>query len=198
MKNRLLIILLMTITAPAFSQTPHAILRYFSADVVKGQVRLSWSISGGNTCSGIVIQRSVDEGSFENIGKIDGVCGSPDVDVPYVFLDAEPVSTKINTYRLELGTQGYSDVRSVEFVLLNDDGFLLRYDMQTRSAEVFLDNALNDRVDYTLYTVAGAKVLDDFTNSNKITLNLRPYAGQIFLLRITHRGREIPVKVPGF
>lgn len=198
MKTRLLIILFTVITLPAFSQTPHAILRYFSADVVKGQVRLSWSISGGNTCSGIRIQRSVDGGSFENIGKIDGVCGSPDVDVPYVFSDKEPVSNKINTYRLELGTQGYSDVRSVEFVLLNDDGFHLRYDMQTRSAEVFLDNALNERVDYTLYTIAGREILDGFTNSNKITLNLRPFSGQIFLLGVEIKGRSFPVKVPGY
>ena len=160
MITRLLTTILVFGSISLFSQTPHPILRYFNATIVGDEVRLNWVITGGETCSGIIIQRSTDGQFFETIGKIDGICGSPDVDVPYVFMDESPAENQQNTYRLELGTQGYSDVRTVEYVPLNDDGFNVRYNIVSRSATIYLQNDLNDRVDFVLYAINGAKVAE--------------------------------------
>lgn len=198
MKSLLLIFLFSIPAIALHAQSPHPILRYFTATLNSDEVRLSWVITGGNTCSGIRIQRSDDGQSFQTIGEIDGICGSPDVDVPYVFVDDDPSPDQINVYRLELGTQGYSAVRLVEYVPLNEDGYNLRYDMVTKQAIVFFENNLNDRIDFSLYSITGSKVAGGFTNSNQIQLNLDAYAGQIFLLTISRQNRIIPVKVPAF
>lgn len=198
MISRLLFTIFVLCSLSLFSQTPHPILRYFNATINGSEVRLSWVITGGETCSGIVIQRSVDGQFFETIGKIDGVCGSPDVDVPYVFVDPDPVNNKQNTYRLELGTQGYSDVRMVNYVPLNENGFNVWYDMVSRSATIFVENDLNDRIDFELYTINGARVARGFTNGNSISLDMTSFARQIFVCRIVKKNNTIPVKVPAF
>lgn len=198
MITRLLIIISIFSSTLLFSQAPHPILRFFTATVTGDEVRLNWVITGGQTCSGTVIQRSVDGQFFETIGEIDGICGSPDVDVPYVFIDDDPAENQQNTYRLEMGTQGYSDVRSVEFVPLNNQGFNVRYDMVSREARIFLQNDLNDRIEFTLFSITGAKVAEGFTNGNSINLELSPFARQIFVCRIQKKNSIIPVKVPAF
>jgi hypothetical protein len=198
MITRLLISIFLLYTASLLSQTPHPILRVFNATVVGDEVRLNWIITGGETCNGIVIQRSVDGQFFETIGEIDGVCGSPDVDVPYVFMDTDPAENQQNIYRLELGTQGYSDVRAVEYIPLNTEGFNVRYDITLKDATIFFENNLNDRVEFALFSITGAKIAEGFTNSNNIFLDLSPYSSQIFLCRINKKGRIIPVKVPAF
>lgn len=198
MITRILVLFFAFNSLSLIAQTPHPILRTFNATLVGDDVRLNWIITGGETCSGIVIQRSLDGLFFETIGKIDGICGSPDVDVPYVFVDPAPAENQQNTYRLELGTQGYSDVRSVEFVPLNNQGFNVRYDIVSRTATIFFQNDLNDRVDFALYSINGAKVAEGFTNGNSIALDIYNHARQIFICRINKKGSVIPVKVPGF
>ena len=198
MKPQLLIWFFLISGITLQAQSPHPILRYFNATLNADEVRLSWVITGGNTCSGIRIQRSDDGQSFQTIGEIDGVCGSPDVDVPYVFIDENPAANLLNVYRLELGTQGYTEVRTVEYVPLNDKGYNLRYDMITRQATVYLENSLNNRIDFILFSITGSKVAEGFTNGNRIFLDLSPHAAQIYLLRISRKNSIIPVKVPAF
>jgi len=198
MKTKLLIFFTLIITSPHFAQTPHPIVRYLNIDMVNDQVRLSWVISGGNTCSGIIIQRSIDGQFFETIGEIDGICGSPDVDVPYVFLDPNPVSNKSNYYRLELGTQGYSTPVVIEFVPLNNEGYSVTYDMVSRVATVYFENDSNENASYRLISISGRLVYENNTSNAKITLNLSPYAAQIYLLSININNKTINLKVPGF
>ncbi len=198
MKTKLLIFFVLLFTSPQFAQTPHPIVRYFNADVVNEQVRLSWVISGGNTCSGIFIQRSVDGQFFETIGEIDGICGSPDVDVPYVYLDPEPISNQNNYYRLELGTQGYSTPVVIEFVPLNTEGYSVKYDMLSRVATVYFKNDSNKNASYRLISTSGRLIYENNTTNAKITLNLSPYAARIYLLTITINNKTISLKVPGF
>jgi hypothetical protein len=198
MKSSIIILIFTLFFSGLQAQAPHPILRIFEARITGDEVRLNWIITGGQTCAGIIIQRSVDGQFFETIGEIDGICGSPDVDVPYVFIDDDPAENQQNTYRLELGTQGYSDVRSVEYVPLNDEGFNVRYDMVSKNAVIFLQNDLNDRIDFVLYSITGAKVAEGFTNGNSINLELSAFAGQIFICRIQKKNQIIPVKVPAF
>jgi len=198
MKTKLLIFFTLLITSPQFAQTPHPIVRYLNADMVNDQVRLSWVITGGNTCSGIIIQRSLDGLFFESIGEIDGICGSPDVDVPYVFLDPEPIPNQNNYYRLELGTQGYSTPVVIEFVPLNNKGYSVKYDILSRIATVYFKNDSNENASYRLFSTSGKLIYENNTSNSKITIDLSPTAAQIYLLTITINNNTIGLKVPGF
>jgi len=198
MITRLLITVFILCTVSLFSQTPHPILRYFNATITGSEVRLNWVITGGNTCSGIVIQRSADGQFFETIGDIDGICGSSDVDVPYVFIDPNPIPNQINYYRLELGTQGYATPVSVEFVPLNSDGFAVTYSLTSRIATVYFENDGNDKVSYSLFSVSGQKVFEGTSNDSKIILDLSRHAAMIYLLTLRMNNKTLPVKIPGF
>lgn len=198
MKTILLVIFTSFMTIHQFAQTPHPIVRYLNVDMVNEQVRLSWVISGGNTCSGIIIQRSVDGQFFETIGTIDGICGSPDVDVPYVFVDPDPVSNQNNYYRLELGTQGYSTPVVIEFVPLNNEGYSVKYDISSRVASVYFKNDANEKVSYSLFSVSGQRIFEGTSNDSKIALNLSGHAATIYLLTININNNYLAVKIPGF
>jgi len=198
MITRLLITIFVLYSVTLFSQTPHPIVRYLNVDLVSEQVRLSWVITGGNTCSGIIIQRSVDGQFFETIGSIDGICGSPDVDVPYVFVDPDPVANQNNYYRLELGTQGYSRPVSIEFVPLNNEGYSVKYDLTSRVATVYFENDANDKVSYSLFSISGQRIFEGTSNNSKITLDLSQHAATIYLLSININNNLFTTKIPGF
>lgn len=180
------------------AQSPHPILRIFEAKIVEGQVRLNWIINGGSTCEGIRIQRSENGSFFTTIGEIEGVCGSPDVDVPYVFVDENPVAYTENYYRLELGTQGYSTPVAIEFIPFNSQGYSVRVDAATRQAVVDFSNPSGDNNGYRLLALNGMLLSQGQTRESQIRIDLGSYPGQIMLLVIDLKSNPVVVKIPGF
>ncbi len=179
-------------------QTPHPILRYFDGTVYQETVRLSWAISAGNTCLGTKIQRSVDGIFYEDIAVIAGVCGSPDVDVQYVFTDESPVENQVSYYRLELGTQGFSTPIAVEYIPLNGKGFNLRYDRIANTAFVYFENNERNQVAFNLYTINGLSLLSGQTTGNVVEVNMSGMPAQLFVLTIENGRNPISVKIPHF
>jgi hypothetical protein len=166
--------------------------------VVDETVRLNWVISGGNTCEGVRIQRADANQFYQTIGKIEGVCGAPDIDVPYVFIDDDPLENQSSFYRLELGTQGYSSSVAIDFVPLNNLGYSVHYDQIAKIATVYFDNTDNKPAYYNLISVSGNTILSSDTNASQIFLDLSGYAAQIFLLSIQIENQYLLVKIPAF
>lgn len=99
-----------------------AFVSVFNVEVNAGKAYLRWTINEGNTCNGIVIQRSNDSVHYEKIGELFGVCGSDDSAQTFLFTDDSPVVNTVNYYKLQFGYQGETAGASV-FVLKTD--FLL-------------------------------------------------------------------------
>ena len=121
----------------AFSQQADAVLSRFFAVQVEETVFLRWTITAGNTCEDTYIERSSDGISYERIGLIGGICGSPDQAMTYEFTDTMPYYNRITYYRLELGYFGYSSPQKVEILRYNKDGIFLGpnpFDDQARLA----------------------------------------------------------------
>lgn len=89
-------------------------LSEFKAFEAKGKVYLSWEMTIGNTCNGIKIFHAIDSIQFEHIGEISGTCGSKVENVRYTFEHSDPKLNRINYYKLELGSLGFSDIISIE------------------------------------------------------------------------------------
>jgi len=155
-----------------------------SGNVVEDQIRLNWAIYGGNTCEGTLIQRSGDGLSFETIGEIAGICGSPDVDVPYVFYDERPLTNRVNYYRLELGSQGYTTILPVEYVVFNNNGYHLSLDPDTRSVVIQFNNDTKADTRFGFYTTNGKLIHSGQTNDSKIFFTPSVFAGQILIFKI--------------
>ena len=84
----------------------HPSIQKFEIFTVSGKVALRWTMKPGNTCLGTGILRSADDVSFDQIGIIGGVCGSPDNPVTYTFIDSFPLTDRTAYYKLVLGLLG--------------------------------------------------------------------------------------------
>ena len=113
------------ITLISFAQDADAVLSKFFAVQVEETVFMRWTISAGNTCEDTHIERSSDGITYEQVGLIGGICGSPDEAITFEFTDSIPLVNRTLYYRLLLGYFGYTSPKVVEYRLYNDQGFLL-------------------------------------------------------------------------
>jgi hypothetical protein len=164
----------------------HQILDDFSVFQFEDEVYLSWVIGRGNTCNGITIERSTDGQFFEEIGHIPGICGSPDFAQPYSHSDKHPAKNQVNYYRLELGLQGYSEVRSVEFVYVGNDGFQIRPNPAIDQCRILFNNRLSHQHQLEIFSVSGALLEQHQSNSNQFELNVSNLNGGVYLIRLTN------------
>ena len=116
---------LLLLTFTSLAQQADEVLSKFFAVQLDETVFMRWTISAGNTCEDTHIERSADGISYERIGLIGGICGSPDQSVTYEFTDSVPLINRVSYYRLELGYYGYSSPQIVEIIRYNEQGFLL-------------------------------------------------------------------------
>lgn len=202
--NRLLSILTpfllgaLVLFCPISVTAQHTILDDFSVFQFDDEVYLSWVIGRGNTCNGITIERSTDGQFFEEIGHIAGICGSPDFAQPYSHSDQHPAKNQVNYYRLELGLQGYSEVRSVEFIHVGNDGFQVRPNPAVDDVRILFNNRLGHQHQLEIFSISGALLEQHQSNSNLFELNVSNLNGGLYLLRLTntqnqrvHSGRLI-------
>ena len=147
-------------------------------------VFLNWEISSGFVCSGIRIQRSDDGIHFNQIGEIYGVCGSLITAVTYNFTDSTPLLNASNYYRLEFGDGNFSTVLSVEVRTLNSEGYQLRVDPGSGSAEISFSNKQHKLHTLSMYTVQGNQVLRVNTTTDSFRVDLSVYAGQLLVFSI--------------
>ncbi|RLD25502.1 MAG: hypothetical protein DRI54_04730 [Bacteroidetes bacterium] len=103
----------------------HEILSYFFGLIKDDQIILKWGIIGGNTCNGILINHSIDDVNYTQVGEIPGICGSQTTELPYTFIHDSPVSGQKNYYKLELGLQGSSTPLIITFYNTSENGYLL-------------------------------------------------------------------------
>lgn len=102
-----IVLLVAYLTMPILSTgQEHYILSRFKASKDKNRVILTWSIRQNHSCIGIGVLRSIDGLNFEQIGEIQGICGSNNEEQHFTFIDDKPIANKKNYYVLELGFSG--------------------------------------------------------------------------------------------
>ncbi|MGY8927636.1 MAG: hypothetical protein ACKVJC_10130, partial [Flavobacteriales bacterium] len=69
------ILLFMFIGFSSLSQNED-VISHFSATEFNGKVLLTFAITQGNTCNGVVILHSTDSVNFTQVESIEGICGS--------------------------------------------------------------------------------------------------------------------------
>lgn len=140
------------------AQTPHPILRSFSAAKQPNGVLLKWVIKGGQQCQGTFVHRADGGLLFEQINHIDGICGSTAGDETYTYFDSEPFSNAYNHYRLELGFQGFTDTVTVFFEDFGAAKYLLKSDQALQKHRVLFSNDKNAVAEITVFDHAGNRM----------------------------------------
>jgi hypothetical protein len=97
----------------------HPFIESFTLTVQEGRVLVQWTMKGGSTCDGSTVERSADGETFVPVHRIEGLCGDPEVAVPFSWADADPPELSTLCYRIVFAAEGRSSVKSVRFDQLN-------------------------------------------------------------------------------
>ena len=186
MQRTLLIVVLLFLLEPLslLSQEPgNEILESFSAIQVGNTIQIDFSVKGGASCQGAILQRSSEGDVFENIEFIPGICGGTEQIEFYTFKDDSPLRNQINFYRVELGNAGYSAVLGIQFVELEDNYRV--YPQPARDWVVIkFDNPTQSPFVLNVYTLTG-EVKDSGTiTANEVYLDLGLYEAGNYVFQL--------------
>lgn len=153
----------------------HPFIAAFELTELEGNIRIDWTMQAGTTCNGTEVERSTDGASFAKVHRIDGICGSGTEPVPYTWLDEAPPEFTTLYYRVKLGINGYSSVKSVIF------------DQLTISDERFFPSPMADE----------ATLILNVSSSATIDLLVYDATGRVVLQRTGVPGPSVPVSLVG-
>jgi hypothetical protein len=186
-------IVLLLAFMPLFSlaQQADAVLSKFFAVQVEETVFMRWTMIAGNTCEDTYVERSSDGISYERVGLIGGICGSPDEAITFEFTDSLPLVNRTSYYRLLLGYFGYTSPKVVEFRRYNDDGFLLAPNPFSDFTRLVFEN--KDGLEYKLllYSVNGMLVKELTTSGDEFILSGTDLASGLYAYRLLKEEKNI-------
>ena len=137
------------------AQNPPMLLS-FEVNRYQNEVIVSWEIAGGSLCSGLQVEHSVDSANFTSIYDYPGVCGSSTASERYTFAHINPSVNKKNYYRINLSTNGISEILSITFVKLEENGYALFPMPIEPNSRIFFSNDNNETAVIVVYNSSGA------------------------------------------
>ena len=172
------------ITFPFISVSQNPAVSNFSGVQYKDSVLLNFVMNKGYSCNGINIERSDDSLNFYLIGDIQGVCGSPDFEVPFQYTDKSPLQNADNFYRLDLGNLGNSEIIKVHFAKLNIAGYSFFPNPCKDNCALYFENPKNDEVEFFLFYFSGKLIEQKKQRGSKIEINTKNLSSGIYYYRI--------------
>jgi hypothetical protein len=145
------------------------------------QIDVIFTLSAGYTCIGMTLQRSSNGVNFKDVKTIFGVCGSLEFPSRYQITDDNPIKNQENHYRILLGHNDISEVKSLPFIGHGDKKYLLRdYGNQK---EIVLKE-FHRNLNLTIISIDGSMIESREVNSKNILLNSSNYHRGIYLIVI--------------
>ncbi|MBA3970935.1 MAG: T9SS type A sorting domain-containing protein [Bacteroidetes bacterium] len=139
------------------AQSP-PMLTAFEVNRFQNNILVDWEIAAGNFCTGLKVEHSTDSVNFVSIYDYPGICGNTTVNERYSFLHTNPVSNVRNYYRINLNTNGISDILGITFIKLEETGYALFPMPLTSNSKLYFNNDKKENVTLVIYNSAGAKV----------------------------------------
>ena len=138
----------------------HPFIAAYTLTELEGSIRIDWTIQGGSTCDGQEVERSNDGFNFAAVHRIDGICGDPSFAIPYNWLDEAPPEFSTVYYRIKLGIDGHSSVKSVTFDQLTTSSQRFFPSPVTDVATLALNLGQGDPVELLILDGSGRIVID--------------------------------------
>ncbi len=193
LKKTITLTFLLTAGLQGLSQQADQYLNSFFAVQQDNNVFIRWTISAGNTCDGTRIERSDNGESFEKIGEIPGVCGSPDQSVTYDYTDTAASYNKVLYYRLEMGILGYSSPFSVEVIRLNEEGYSVNPNPVVNISTLIFDNPDNESHEIQILNIKGETVLNEVTTSDRVKIERNLLSAGAYIFKIL-KGNQLKAR----
>ncbi|MBS3915602.1 MAG: T9SS type A sorting domain-containing protein [Bacteroidetes bacterium] len=148
----------------------------------RGTVILSWTITTGNVCDGVEIERSSDSIHFSIIGSIPGVCGSPSEPRNYTYTDTAKNLRGKHYYRLNLRSLGLTESISI-YIPSKSEGWVTLYPNPAHDA-IWLrlnEESYRDSVTLAIYSIhSGESFKMRLYLANEIRITMHPKPGIYF------------------
>lgn len=154
----LLLVLAVLPVAGTAQEGEHPFIKSFTLTVLEGRVQVDWTMQGGSTCDGSEVLRSTDGVNFQAIHRIDGICGDPIFDVPFGYRDDDPPELSRLFYRINLGLEGQSSIKFVDFAQLTESQQRFFPSPVRNTATLVLNVPGSARVDLLLFDMGGRQV----------------------------------------
>jgi hypothetical protein len=138
----------------------HPFLAAWELTELEGAIRLDWTILGGSTCDGQVVERSSDGVNFTAVHTISGLCGDPNIALGYSWTDASPPEFSVVHYRVMLGLEGYSSVKAIRFDQLRETDLRVFPDPADAWITLVVDLPGSASVDLTVFDAQGRRMLE--------------------------------------
>lgn len=140
------------------AQEEHPFIGSFDVTVLDGSIQLHWVMQGGSTCDGSEVERSTNGTDFIPIHRIEGICGDAQFDVPFSYLDQNPPELSTLYYRIKLGFEGVSSVKTVIFDQLIDSEHRFHPSPMRDEATLLLNVTSSASVELYIFDPAGRSV----------------------------------------
>lgn len=169
-----------------FSQTGSISLDYFDIKQYNGDVYVDITLSEGNTCNGIIIQRSLDTIYFQNIAQFEGICGNTSLPTSYNFLDENPILNQTSYYRVQFGNNIYSEIIEILIIDSQDNEYQLRPHPANNETTLYFNNQPGIKYELILYRIDGVKVLKSMSSSNNFPIETSKLNNGFYIFSIKH------------
>lgn len=133
----------------------HPFIASFDLTVLDGRILVAWTMKGGSTCDGSEVLRSTNGVDFTALHRIDGICGDAALDVPFSWMDEAPPELSTVFYRVKLGNEGHSSVKSVAFAQLTTGQQRFFPSPMRDEATLLLNVPASARVDLLIFDMGG-------------------------------------------
>ena len=182
LKNIFFILLISANTV--FAQTN--IVSSFIGSQLNQTIYLAFSIASGQTCNGIVIERSEDSITFYKIGDIAGSCGSSTAPVNYFYADSFPIRNANNFYRLAPGNSDWSAIIKIYFNATNEGELIIAPNPFISYTNIRFRNPLHKITQWEMYNINGTQVAEGNTKEESFIISKNNLnAGLYFLYLVT-------------
>jgi hypothetical protein len=104
-----------------FSGIAQNTVRFFEGNrISQSSIQLNWITTAGSTCSDLLIERSEDLSSFNEVYRHSGVCGSTSEEISYFWVDSDALPG-ISYYRIQEALGQFTDTIEVLNPIGNDE-----------------------------------------------------------------------------
>jgi hypothetical protein len=137
------------------------------------------------------VERSTDGAAFTVVHTIGGLCGDPTIAKSYSWTDPSPPELSTVHYRIKLGVEGYSSIKSVVFDQLTTSAQRFYPNPTGASATLILQLAPSALVDLVVFDAQGRSVLERSGHTGpKLDLDLRTLPAGTYRYLATGEGRR--------
>lgn len=171
-------------------QSQDLALNSFSGIDQNEKVLLVWELSAGSVCNGISVQRATKDLHFKEIGKVEGVCGSPTIAVKFEFQDIKPLLNQKSYYRLNFGGNEFSDTLVFSVIGLAGENYILNGNPLSDNSFLVFENNNFQQVSLCIYNGYGSLLRCEETQSNTINLKASEFESGLYFFVLTGGNKQ--------